>query len=408
MSESAATVRQPPLSLPNQRPVLFRWTTTHDNKTHNEKMTILLSDTVLIVKEKLKRQGIIDDVSQSKMIFSGKILENNQKFSQIFDLHCDQSVDVPTVHLFGGLAKNQKSSSNKNEETIEVVEPKTPTTPFTPSTPNSAATILLQKQLLLQQQMLMTQMMMNQLILANSPTLHSAPVVGTSSFNPFPSTPTPVTPLTASVFQQNMFPSQPTFQQQSAESRVAEAATTQPQERQPENIQQPENVQQPQGEQHQQPAAAAQEQPQRLIDDNAPAAAAQDEGYNLFYTFLKVLLISTVIFSKEGWVTWLSCTIGFYIGIILLKYLNNVINRRVQRDQERREREEQARREQERLEREGSEIPPTIELSQAAIPQNRGVFGTLFHIVYLFFISLAPSYQPRRPLVVHDEERHED
>ncbi|KAG2386218.1 hypothetical protein C9374_002664 [Naegleria lovaniensis] len=393
MSESQSTAKtSSSTSLLNHRPVLFRWTTTHDNKTHNEKIPILLSDTVLIVKEKLKRQGIIDDVSQSKLIFSGKILENNQKFSQVLDFHCDQSVDVPTVHLFGGLAKNPKTSSDKkNEETIEVVEPKTPTTPFTPGTPNSATAILLQKQLLLQQQMLMTQMMMNQLILANSPTMHSAPAI----------------------FQQNMFPSNPTVQQQTSASRVAEAVTTpQPQEniqRQPENIQQPaENVQQPQEDQHQQPAAAAQEQPQRLVDDNAPPAGAQDEGYNLFYTFLKVLLISTVIFSKEGWVTWLSCTIGFYLGIILLKYINNVINRRVARDQERREREEQARREQERLENEGSEMPQNIELNQAAMPPNRGVFGTLFHIVYLFFISLAPSYQPRRPLVVHDDERHED
>lgn len=290
--------------------------------------------------------------------------------------------------MVGSLCKNQPTQSEP------IPEVKTPTTPSTPYTPNSY--MLLQKQLLLQQQMLMTQMMMNQLILSNSPTMiQSAPPGTNINSNIFsPTTATPLSPFSASAFQpnQNIFNTETVKSPTPKPSSSTQSESVTVQEEPAQNVQETPEPQQEQPPQEQIPQA------QILIDDHQNPQQ-NENAYDYIYTFGKVLLVSTVVFAKEGWVTWFFCTIGFYLAILLLKYLNNVIHSRVVRDQERREREVQ-----ERVNN-GAEAEPESVIDSEPVT-DRGVFGTLGHIVYLFFISLAPTYQPRRRVAV--EEEHEE
>ncbi|EFC41059.1 predicted protein [Naegleria gruberi] len=395
--------------------------TNVDNRTRDTNMMINKSDTVLHLKEVLNGKGIIENISQCKMIFSGKIQTNDQTFSQVLE-RIDTSV-TPTIHLIGGLCKTQPevpsaTSSKPSEPTAELKSPTTPLTPSTPSTPNSY--LLLQKQLLLQQQMLMTQMMMNQLILANSPTLvQSAPAGVNFNSNIFsPTVPsTPLSPFSASAFQpsQNVFNTVSTNvstpKPQATETKTDSTVTNDQIKPLSQEEEGPiiEDIPENQELQREVPAAAQENipqqnvaAPQRLIQEENPQP--QENAYDYIYTFGKVLLVSTVVFAKEGWVTWILCTLGFFFAILLLKYLNNVIHRRVVRDQERREREEQA-----RLNEESTEETTTIENNVDNATVERGVIGTLVHVVYLFFISLAPTYQPRRRSVREEEEQlHED
>ena len=368
--------------------------TTFNNVIHDETLSVSLTNTVYQVKSMLKDKGLVSDEGLAKLIFSGRVLSNSDTFAKVLENYTDRTI-TPTIHLVGGVSVRP----NKAEE-IEV-ERTTPSMPTAPSPNSGNQTSLLQKQLLVQQQMMKIQMMMNQLILVNSPTIHSAPAGSAFNTNVFSSLPTtPLSPLTANVFQQN----QSIF---NAPSTPLNRPTPQP-------VQTPTPQQQPQQPAQQQPQVPEQqeqpaqqqnvEQPQRLIDNDENAQQA--EG-NLFYTFLKVLLVSTVIFSKQSWTLWALCTVGFFLLILLLQYINSVIHARVVREQERRDREEQARIESERIEQEGGNLPENI-ATTVQQQVDRGVFGTLMHIIYLFFISLAPTYQPRRAAVVPEDEQHED
>ncbi|KAL9646698.1 hypothetical protein ABK040_001121 [Willaertia magna] len=338
---------------------------TSGQNPFDERVSIKTNDTVATLKSILIEKGVIDQSNKSKLIFSGRILVDQEQFSKVFEKF-DAVNHTPTIHLVGGVI--QRSPNNQATSTSNVNSTNNITTSSVQQTKgnNNNSINVLQSQLLLQQQMLLTQLMMNQLILTNNSIMTNPVVTQISS---------PIqTP-----------PSQPT-----------------------QNIQQQQTIEQdniveeqipPQEEVQEQPQAP-QQQPQRLIEENVQP---QEEGYNVVSTFLKVVFLCTVLFARQGFRTWGLYTIGFFFALLLLKFINKTIHSRVVRDMERREREEQAEMEHERIVEEGGEIPENV---ASAISEPVGVFNTLFHVIYLFFISLAPTYVPRRR--VQSEEEHED
>jgi Ca2+-dependent lipid-binding protein len=208
-------------------------------------------------------------------------------------------------------------------------------------------------------------------------------------------------------FQQPTLPPPPQQQPNStAASPIPTESTTVSEQIQP-------TVQQPQEQQREQEQEAVQDQedreprgqrpvpmvedneaqPQRLIDE---PVAQQDQDNRYLNIFIRAAVLSFILFSRKG----IFKCIQFAVIFVLIYYAVQIFSRWTARRQQqarvsyaRQQLQQHTQQEEEEIEEEES--------------VQRGVFGTLFHIIYLFFYSLLPSYQPqvigRRRVHEHQE-----
>jgi hypothetical protein len=344
-------------------------------------VTMTLGSTVRDLKNELiKRKVFSPNNNKVKLVFGGRMLSDDDNFMQLLSTY---DISTPhAVHLIGLPTNMPPSTSTSNTN-----QPATPL--HSPSTANTPTTQQIQQ--LIQQQQLLQQLQAIRGITTGVNPLGSAiPLTGntTSQINPF-----------QQQQQQQVLQQLQILQQiQAAQLQLQQQLAQIQQQQQP--APQPENVQGP---------LDANQMPQRLIGEERPRNhIVINVRIGPFITALfRIAVLCIILFPRQGWVTWLKFTLLF-TGIWMVFQYGGAVRDFFLGDQN----QQQQPRNDNVAPGNGAQpvnnVPMDVTNVTEAIPPQppRGPVGTLFHIIYLFIVSLSPTYQPRG-YVRPPEEAHE-
>jgi hypothetical protein len=322
-------------------------------------MKLPLSTTILDIRNDLKKQNKLATTSNAKFVFGGRFVSDNDTLMQLLE---NYDVNVThTIHLIGGVAPQTTTPAPTSQ----------PTTPLTTTTPLSATTPTPQQiQQLMQQQILM---------------------MGNNG-NTTPGTNTPQN------FQQQQ---QVLAQLQRLQEMQLQLAQLQARQQQ---------AQQPQQNAPQQPLDPNQI-PQRLVDDRPRNQIVINIRIGPVLTVLfRIAILCIILFPRLGWLAWLKFTTLFSIGYFLFQYggvlLDFFRGPRAPNQPAQQQAQQAPVNNQDQNANQGN-APQAVPVPEEPRP-TRGPMGTLLHIIYLFVVSLSPTYQPRGFVAIPPEDLHED
>jgi hypothetical protein len=325
-------------------------------------LNVPLGVTVKEIREELMKRNVITASSKAKLVFGGRFLSDNESFMQLLEKY-----DISTphiVHLIGGAMPYAPAPSSTSQ----------PTTPLTSTTPTSSTTTPTPQQI---QQLLQ----MGNVTPSTSP--FGTPLTGTSPNNPF---------------QQQLL----LAQLQRLQQMQLQLAQLQQAQQQIQIQTQPDNVAQP--------PLDANQMPQRLVEERPRNHIVINVRIGPFLTALfRIAILCIVLFPRQGWAVWLKFTLLFTVIWLIFQYGGHLLDffrgRPQQNQQQRPENANQNANAPVRQDNPVQAPPPNV---TEAVPPHppRGPIGTLLHIIYLFVVSLSPSYQPRG-YVAPPEDLHE-
>ncbi|KAL0477580.1 ubiquitin domain-containing protein [Acrasis kona] len=123
----------------------------------------------------------------------------------------------------------------------------------------------------------------------------------------------------------------------------------------------------------------------------------------IIMALFRICILCVILFPRQGWFVWFKFTCLFASIWLVFQYGRAFFNIFLPQANNNNNNNNQAQ-------------PPAAPQQEAQPPAptrqvSRGPMGTLFHILYLFFVSLSPSYQPRNQqaqLPPQQDDEHQD